>query len=281
MSEETLLVWLAQGFWVSLAFATLLLFLEGPRPLTPASRAPTGRRWLANLFVWASTWATLALLPSLSLLAASLAADKKDWGLFNQFDAPAAVVLVISFLALELSGYVVHRLEHRVPWLWRIHRLHHSDPDVDVSTTYRFHPLEVILRIAAQGGVALSIGVPPWTAVAFIVIAGLVSPFSHANVALPAAVERVLGWFILTPRVHRTHHSLDPADAETNFGVTFTAWDRFLGTLRDAPIAGHEHAAFGLDSRNVGESLSPIRMLADPFLPENAVDAKSASPIST
>ena len=155
--------------------------------------------------------------------------------------APDVVAFTVSWLALDLVAYVEHRLKHRIPLLWRIHRLHHSDPDVDVTTTLRFHPFEVLLRTAVRGVVATAIGMPPIAAVAYSLLMAAVSVPSHANIRQPGSIWRTLGLIVITPDFHRTHHSIDRDDCNSNFGLLLSCWDRLFGTYRSTPMLGHEN----------------------------------------
>ena len=158
-------------------------------------------------------------MPQLSLLGTALLTQQNGWGLLHLVNSPPVIALVLGWLAVDLSGYLVHRLEHASPLLWRIHRLHHSDPDVDVTTTYRFHPLEVLLRAGAHVLVVVAVGVPPLAAVGYILLSSLTSVLSHANLRLPRGLDQALGMFVITPNIHRTHHSIDIEDANSNFSV--------------------------------------------------------------
>lgn len=267
MGTDDLLAWAGTATWLGLGLAAPLLLLEGFWPRL-APRSSLGRRWLANAAVWGGAFLTLTWLPQWSLVAVSLVAAQRGWGLFHVVDVPAAAAILLSWLAIDLSGYLVHRAEHGSRLLWRLHRAHHSDPDVDVTTTYRFHPLEVLLRSAVQAGVALALGIPLAAAVLHLVTAAVSSPLSHANVRLPALLERALGWLIITPAIHRTHHSLDAGDSNTNFAVCLSCWDRLLGTFRSAPRAGESGLRFGVPGRSAAESTSIPWLLADPLLPD-------------
>ena len=182
--------------------------------------------------------------------------------------APDVVAFTVSWLALDLVAYVEHRLKHRIPLLWRIHRLHHSDPDVDVTTTLPFHPFEVLLRTAVRGVVATAIGMPPIAAVAYSLLMAAVSVLSHANIRQPGSIWRTLGLIVITPDFHRTHHSIDRDDCNSNFGLLLSCWDRLFGTYRSTPMLGHENIRFGVEGLTVKDGTSILKMLADPFVPE-------------
>ena len=255
------------AFALSIGCATVLLLAEAWRPLTGLQHS-LGRRWFANLSLLLASAVIQRGLASLALFSLAVLAAERGWGLFHRLDTPIPLVIAASILAIDLAGYAVHRLEHRFPVLWRIHRLHHSDPDVDVTTSYRFHPFEVALRSVAKGAVVVAIGAPPVAVGGYIVSSAVVSVLSHANLRLPRVLDRAIGLVALTPEMHRTHHSIDAADSNANFGVCLSLWDRLFQTYRACPRYGHERMVFGVAGRSAGEATSILRMLADPFLPE-------------
>lgn len=278
MRGDLLFRWASQAHVVGLGLAILLLLAEGWWPRARQRTAP-GRRWLANLFAYGATVLVFRWLPQLSLLGAAVLAERNGWGLLNWPGVPVSGAAILGWLAIDLSGYLVHRAEHRFPLLWRVHRLHHSDPDVDVTTTYRFHPFEVLLRAGIYALVAIAIGLPPVAAVGYLLLSAATSVFSHANLRLPRTLDRVIGAVVITPGIHRTHHSIDRADSNSNFSVCLSCWDRLFGTFRSAPSMGHEKIVFGVEGRTLDDATSIARMLADPFLAEGpAVHATAVPP---
>lgn len=269
MSEDLLARLAGQAFLLGTVPALVLLLAEGWWPVG-TQRIALGRRWVANLLAYAATAVLLRWLPLISLLATALLAKQNGWGLFNRLHAPELVAVAFSVLAIDLSGYLVHRLEHRIPLLWRIHRMHHSDPDVDVTTTYRFHPFEVLLRAGANIVVACAVGMPPVAAAGYLLVSTITSVLSHANLRLPRVLDRTLGLIVITPGIHRTHHSVDRDDSNSNFSVCLSCWDRLFGTFRPKPTLGYAHIEFGVEGRTGDDATSILRMLADPFLPEHA-----------
>ena len=257
---------------VGLGLAAPLLLAEGAWPRARSGLA-LGRRWLANLAALIAATLTQRWLPQISLVTAALAAQRLGWGFFNVYAAPELVAVAVSWLALDLCGYLVHRAEHASKLLWRLHRVHHSDPDVDVTTTYRFHPFEVVLRAAALVALTFALGVPLAAVAGYLLLSAVTSPFSHANLSLPAALERALGWLVITPRIHRTHHSLDAVDSASNLAVCLSVWDRLFGTYREAPSRGWDGLRFGVPERTAGEATSILRLLVDPFLPAQSTRA--------
>lgn len=207
---------------------------------------PRGRRWSTNvgLAVLGTVLARLAF-PLAAVGVAQLAADR-GWGLFNAVDLPRIVILAASVIALDFAIYLQHVLFHAVPALWRLHRVHHADVDFDVTTGVRFHPIEILLSLLIKFAAIAALGAPASAVVAFETILSAMAMFNHANLRLPAAVDRVLRWAVVTPDMHRIHHSMDRAEADSNFGFNLSLWDRLLGTYRAQPVQGHDGMTIGI-----------------------------------
>jgi sterol desaturase/sphingolipid hydroxylase (fatty acid hydroxylase superfamily) len=241
-----------------------MLAIEGFRALTP-SRHALGKRWLSNTAVYVCSYVVHQLMVPASAAAGATLAAERGWGLFNAIDAPVILMVVATFLALDALGYFTHRLEHAVPLLWRMHRTHHSDPDLDVTTGLRFHPLETLWRGAAASVAMVLLGPTPDIAATCTLAIGLMSLASHVNAPLvPVRVEQALQAALVTPRVHRIHHSVDMTEANSNYGVALSLWDRMLGTYRAQPKVPFEQMRFGVEDRSTEESLSIGKILADP-----------------
>lgn len=269
MLEESLTRWAGQAFPIALGGALVLLLLEGRWPEV-SRRTTLGRRWLANAVAYTAATIAIRSLPFLSALGAAQLAGDRGWGLFNHVPVPGWTAIAIGIVALDLAGYTLHRLEHRVPLLWRIHRLHHSDPDVDATTAFRFHAFEIALIIATEILVVLALGVPAAAIVGYLLLSAVMSVLSHANVRLPPDIDRALRLIVITPRMHRVHHSIERVDYDSNFSVTLSLWDRLFRTYRSAPLRGDQGVVFGVAGRPVTHSVSIWRSLADPFLPATA-----------
>lgn len=276
MSEELLSRWASNAFVLGLGFAILLLLAEHWWPRAQ-QRCALGRRWFANVGVFSATEFALWWLSPLTLFGAALLASQRGWGLFNWVPAPDLVTVAVSWLALDLAAYVEHRLKHHVPLLWRIHRLHHSDPDVDVTTTFRFHPFEVLLRTAVRAAVAMAIGIPLIAAVGYSLLTAVTGVLSHANIRLPGTLAQAIGLIVITPDIHRTHHSVDAEDCNSNFGVVFSCWDRLFRTYQPTSTLGHANMIFGVERWTAEEGTSILKMLADPFLPERGLGPLASS----
>jgi sterol desaturase/sphingolipid hydroxylase (fatty acid hydroxylase superfamily) len=258
--------------WSSVATA---LLLETKWPRSPLHTSLRARWWANGCFLVLDNLILRALLPT-SVAAAAWFAASRGWGLFNLVEVPPALAFVVAWLVIDLASYVLHRLQHRYAWLWRVHRIHHSDPDVDVTTGFRFHPIEALLQVAVTAGATLAIGAPPVAAVLFLFLQIVVSMFSHANVCLPGWLDTALRWVVITPAMHRSHHSALRDDYDSNFCTLMSCWDRVFGTYRAKPADEFDTMVFGVEGRSPADATSVARLLADPFLP-NLASATSAT----
>jgi sterol desaturase/sphingolipid hydroxylase (fatty acid hydroxylase superfamily) len=236
--------WLRAAAFLFVFAAMALWEAAAPRrPLRWARRA----RWLPNLGIAAvDTLLVRLVFPAAAVGAAALAAER-GWGLLPQLRWPGALVLVASLVALDLAVYLQHVVFHAVPALWRLHLVHHADLDFDVTTGLRFHPLEILLSMLWKTGVVLVLGAPPAAVLAFEVLLNATSMFNHGNARLPPGLDRILRWLVVTPDMHRVHHSVLRPEANSNFGFNLPWWDRLLGTYRAQPRAGHEAMAIGIE----------------------------------
>ena len=198
--------------------------------LRPAREAPRGKRWVTNLALVAlDTLAVRLIVPLLMVGAAALAAER-GWGLLNQIELPAWVGVGVAIVALDLALYIQHWATHRVPLLWRLHKVHHSDPAFDVTTAARFHPIEIIASMIFKMAVVVALGLPVWGVFAFELVFNLATLFTHANFALPRALERPVRALLVTPDMHRIHHSAVQRETDSNYGTLLSGWDRLFGT---------------------------------------------------
>ena len=225
------------------------------------------RRWPINLGLAAFN----VLLMRLSIGAAAwLAANwavEQQIGLFNTFKPPQAVAIALSLLLLDLAIYAQHVAAHRWRWFWRLHQVHHSDLDFDTSTALRFHPLEIMLSMLYKVVLVILLGAPPVAVVAFEVILNGCALFNHGNVSLPPGLERYCRYLLVTPDMHRIHHSALPAETDSNYGFSLSCWDRLFRTYCRQPQQLQTVMRIGLDGyRDAGE-LGFMSLLAMPFRP--------------
>jgi len=227
------------------------------------------RRWPGNLGIWLIDAAAVRLLGPVSVVGAALLASEKGWGLFPLARLPYWVAVVFGVIALDLTIYLQHVVFHHVPWLWRLHRMHHADLDIDVTTGVRFHPVEIVLSILIKIVAVLALGVPALGVVVFEVLLNATSMFNHSNVALPPWLEPTVRWIVVTPQMHQVHHSIERAETDSNFGFNLPWWDRLFGTYRGEPQAGEQDMIVGLSIfRDVTES-KVSRLLTQPFRKES------------
>jgi sterol desaturase/sphingolipid hydroxylase (fatty acid hydroxylase superfamily) len=217
----------------------LLGLLVGLEYLTPARpRALSLGRFSrhAGMALISSFFARMAFVGGLASVAA-LAMDLK-LGVFNAINLPVWLAIAISFLALDFAIWGQHLVLHRVPFLWRLHRVHHSDTVMDISTALRFHPLEILASLAFKAAIILVLGTPPVAVLAFEIALGAGALFTHANIAIPVWMEQPLRLLFVTPSLHMIHHSPNPVETNSNFGFSFNFWDRLFGTYRNVRIGG-------------------------------------------
>ena len=232
------------------------------RPLT----APKNRRWLSNLSILGLSTLLIRLLVPVIPTGVALYAADKGIGLLHLVPLPEWSAIVISVLLLDMIIYWQHVLFHRIPVLWRIHRMHHADTDIDASTGIRFHTIEFILSIGLKLAAILILGPPVIAVIAFEILLNGCALFNHANVHLPVGLDKWLRLFVVTPDMHRVHHSTSPAEFNTNYGFNMPWWDRLFGTYKPQPDLGHEAMKIGLNIFRDPEYLSLRKMLAMPFL---------------
>jgi sterol desaturase/sphingolipid hydroxylase (fatty acid hydroxylase superfamily) len=261
---------LSQGSLVRLGFFAGVLavmavweFLAPRRKLTAAK----GPRWLSNLGLVVLDTLAVRFLAPLGVVGVALVAGERGWGLFNYLDLPGWLTVPLAVVALDLAIYLQHVLFHAVPLLWRLHLVHHADLDFDVTTGVRFHTFEILLSLGIKMGAVVLLGAPAVAVLAFEVLLNATSMFSHGNVRLPAKIDRVLRWVLVTPEMHRVHHSVEPAETNSNFGFNLPWWDYLFGTYRARPAAGHEAMTIGLEQFRDEQRADRLHwMLALPFV---------------
>ncbi|MSU77016.1 MAG: sterol desaturase family protein [Gemmataceae bacterium] len=224
------------------------------------------KRWLSNLSLVAINTVVLRFAAPLSLSSLAESARINDWSLFNNLNLPVWLVGVLAVIALDFVVYLQHVLFHALPILWRLHRVHHADLDVDVTTGLRFHTIEIAISLCIKFAAVLVLGVPPIAVLVFEVLLNGTSIFNHANIKLPTWLDRMLRLFVVTPDMHRIHHSVHAEESNTNFGFNLPWWDYLLGTYLAAPAQPHETMALGLADLRDEETANRLpAMLSLPF----------------
>jgi len=212
----------------------------------------------------------------------ALLAQKSGWGLLNNFVLPYWLEVAVGVIVLDLIIYLQHVMFHTVPVLWRLHMMHHADLDFDVTTGLRFHPIEMILSMGIKLSAVVLMGSPAVAVLIFEVLLNATSMFNHGNIRLPSSVDRVLRFFVVTPDMHRVHHSVVIRETNSNFGFNLPWWDRLLGTYRDQPASGHEGMTIGLSQFRDAKRLTLPWMLALPFIGkpgEYAINRRGREPV--
>jgi sterol desaturase/sphingolipid hydroxylase (fatty acid hydroxylase superfamily) len=234
----------------------------GPRRKQAIGR---GWRWPSNLGVVAVNTLLVRILFPITAVGLALVAQARGFGLFNVAALPAWVGVVASVVILDFAIYLQHVLFHAVPALWRLHRMHHADLEFDVSTGLRFHPIEILLSMVIKLTVVAALGAPALAVLIFEVLLNATSMFNHGNVRIPLALDRVLRWVVVTPDMHRVHHSILSRETNSNFGFNLPWWDRLFGTYRAQPAAGHDAMTIGIEQFRDPRDLGLDRMLLQPF----------------
>ena len=210
---------------------------------------------------------TVLVRLSFPVLAVGLAvfAEERGWGLLNLYEIPVWLGIIIAVLVLDLAIYLQHVMFHAVPALWRLHRMHHADLEFDVTTGLRFHPVEILLSMGIKLAVVVALGPHAVSILIFEVLLNVTAMFNHSNIDIPAPIDRILRWFVVTPDMHRVHHSIKPHETNSNFGFNLPWWDRLLGTYRAQPEKGHLEMTIGIEQFRTRRDLWLDRMLVQPL----------------
>ena len=250
------------GFFVGVLVLIGLWEVFAPRRALTMSKAI---RWGSNLGIVAlNTVAVRLVFPVVAVAFAALAAEQ-GWGVLNIVDLHPVLALVIALVVLDFAIWLQHVMVHAIPLFWRIHRMHHADLDYDLTTGARLHPLEIILSMGLKFLVILMLGPPVLAVILFEVILNALAMFNHGNIRLPLGVDRVLRLLIVTPDMHRVHHSPQDDETNSNFGFNLSIWDRLFGTYKAQPDKGHEAMEIGIDLfKNPRDNTLP-QMLIQPF----------------
>jgi sterol desaturase/sphingolipid hydroxylase (fatty acid hydroxylase superfamily) len=249
------------GVFLGVFVLVALWEVLAPRRALRLSRAV---RWVSNLGLVALNTLVLRLLFPLAGVGMAAFCAANGWGLLNYFQVPLAIALPVAVVALDFMIWLQHVMVHAVPALWRLHQVHHADVDYDLTTGARFHPLEIVLSMLIKFAAITVLGAPVLAVVVFEILLNATAMFNHGNIRLPAGLDRVLRWFVVTPDMHRIHHSVEDDETNSNFGFNLTWWDRLFGTYRAQPRAGHQHLTIGLrgrdDPREVARLPGMLRM---------------------
>lgn len=250
---------------ITLLIFGLLAWLEVKRPKRRLSKVKA-QRWPGNLMIALINGLVVRMiLPWLVPVLIAHQAFVSQVGLFNLWDLPFLMELLVTLAVLDCLIYWQHRLFHRVPALWRLHRMHHTDTGVDVTTSLRFHPLEIALSLAIKSSVVFLLGAPVAAVLLFEVLLNGLAMFNHCNLSLPNRIDQLLRKALVTPDMHRVHHSVLADEHNSNFGFNLSCWDRWFGSYIAQPRAGHQQMRLGLNETNQQQTGSVMWMLKQPF----------------
>ena len=249
------------------AFATVFAGLALWELADPRLPHKLGRRerWPGNLGVLIVDTLLVRVLFPTAAVGFALVAQARGWGALAYAPWPAWAEIALTVVVLDAAIYAQHAAFHHVPLLWRLHRMHHADLELDLTTGVRFHPLEIALSMLIKLVVISALGAKPLGVLIFEVLLNATSMFNHANVRMPLTVDRILRWLVVTPDMHRVHHSIERRETDSNFGFNLPWWDRLFRTYRAQPAAGHEGMTIGLPIFRSVEELRLLRMLAQPW----------------
>jgi len=252
-------------------FFGLLFVLAGVEWLVPRRSGPMDRnaRWPTNLLFTFLNLMMLGLLP-ISIVSTAFWAEERGYGLLNQFALPISVAVIVTLLVRGFISFFTHYLMHMVPALWRLHRVHHLDTELDVTTTVRVHPLEFAVQIILAAPIVVAFGQTPWVLVLYETLDVVVTLWTHSNTRLPVVIDRLLRYVVVTPDLHRIHHSSWQPETNSNFGAVFPVWDLIFGTFRAEPRNSHERMRLGLEEVRGRNAQRPLWLLGSPLREELA-----------
>ncbi|MGI9393190.1 MAG: sterol desaturase family protein [Boseongicola sp.] len=251
-----------------MAFGLMLIVIAVWELAAPRRRVEIPRvvRWSNNLGLVVLDSIVVRLVFPFLAVGLAIIAEDRSWGLMNSVNIPGWLAVLIAVLVLDFAIYLQHVLFHAVPAFWRLHRVHHADLEFDLTTGLRFHPIEIVLSMIWKMAIVAALGAPPIAVLVFEVVLNATSIFNHSNIALPRSVDAILRLFVVTPDMHRVHHSVYVRETNSNFGFNLPWWDRLFGTYKAQPRDGHQDMTIGIEQfRSVGE-LRLDRMLMQPFV---------------
>ncbi|MGI9316513.1 MAG: sterol desaturase family protein [bacterium] len=256
------------------AFFMVLILLICLEFVFPRRRLilPRLHRWISNIGISLINTAFVKLVFPFAGLSAAILAQQKQWGLLNQVEMPLWMGVILFLLIFDLTIYLQHRLFHAVPFLWRLHRMHHTDVDYDVTTGNRFHPVSILLSTIIKFLLVIMMGAAPVAILIAEVLLNATSMFNHSNLKLPVGLDRILRKFIVTPDMHRIHHSVVVSEHSHNFGFNFPWWDRLFGTYIAEPSLGHETMKIGIEGFRNQKSANLLWLLIQPLFKPDEED---------
>ena len=236
-------VFVRLGFFFGVfVFMALWEVIAPRRDLT----GPKTTRWVNNLILTVFNSVLVRLIFPATAIGVAIVSREHGWGVFNMLEMSPWIAGIASVLLLDLTIYAQHVFFHKIAFFWRFHRMHHTDLDIDVTTGARFHPMEIILSMGIKMAMIVALGAPAWSVLTFEVLLNATSTFNHSNVFMDTRADKFLRRFVVTPDMHRVHHSVIIKETDSNFGFSLPWWDRLFGTYRDQPASGHKAMTIGL-----------------------------------
>lgn len=249
-------------FFGILALMTIWEMVAPSRPLSVSKP----QRWLNNLALVVLNTVLLRLIFPLAAVGFAKICSAQGWGVLKMINLPTGLSIIFSVIALDLIIYSQHLLFHALPWLWRLHKVHHADRDFDVTTGLRFHPLEILLSMGIKLMAIAILGASPLAVLIFEILLNATAMFNHGNVSFPSQLDQKLRWFIVTPDMHRIHHSVIVEETNSNYGFNLPWWDHLFGTYRDQPRLGYQAMTIGLSEYQINSvGINLFSMLLLPF----------------
>ena len=254
------------GVFISLFLVLAVLEFLAPRrqlkPLKP-------KRWFTNWAIIIIDSFIMSLIPIIAAVLAARWASENGYGLFNIINMPEWLTILACVIILDFAIWFSHVASHKIPILWKVHRMHHSDVDIDVTTAIRFHPIEIILSMLWKILVVVLLGAPAISVIIFEIVLNGAAMFNHSNMKIPLSIDRVLRLFIVTPDMHRVHHSIIHNETDSNYGFNLAIWDRLFKTYIDQPRDGHDHMAIGLEEWQDEKPSDLLWTLKVPFIKQD------------
>lgn len=257
-NEATIRILFFLGIFSAVGIAEIL----SPRRRLTTSKAD---RWFANIGVILINTALIRIFFSAGAVGIAVVVSEHKWGVLNNIAAPYWLAVILSVVFLDFVIYLQHVMFHAVPTLWRLHMMHHADMDIDVTTGTRFHPIEMLLSMLIKGAAIMVLGAPALSVIIFEILLNGTAMFNHGNVKLPIDIDAILRLFVVTPDMHRVHHSVFPVETNSNYGFNLPWWDRLMGTYRSQPMKGHTDMTIGLNQFRNPRNLGLMDILILPF----------------
>ena len=224
------------------------------------------KRWFTNWLIVIIDSFVLRLIFTGAAVGVAIWAEANGYGIFNLIEVPTVISVLVCFIVLDFTIWFAHVASHKIPLLWAVHRMHHSDVDIDVSTAIRFHPIEIILSMVWKMIIVVILGAPAISVLIFEIVLNGAAMFNHSNIKLPLWLDRILRVFIVTPDMHRVHHSIVHQETDSNYGFNLAIWDRLFGTYIDQPEAGHDGMKIGLRDWQDERPTNVLWSLKVPFI---------------